>query len=896
MFRIIEEGRNGIKIAIAVSAVAMLAVLAQAETVYQLTGNVTGGIDLLNMSGYYADRLKGPSSGSVTVSGEITHAAATDANPFWLIGAGGNYTTTFAADTKLIGVPMKLSSADGVSTWSGWRFTGLRSVSPATNIVVDALNTLLVEDGTSFSIIGDYGAGLTYDFTLKGRIFGYAGFIVGRNAGNANLTVDGGTIYLCGDFSKSLCIGRCDSPTRTDISAKAFMTNATVTCGDIVLMYGCKQANIGSLGDESVLLDIASGTVLTIRQFLMSAGSFARVRFAGGRAVFSSSSDYPVFHVTGYDSDGGNPTPTLTVEAADGNPIDIEIPVDRNLCGGNSGRKVHITGAGGFVKRGNGILTWKPISSSPNSVCDYTGSTTIKGGGIKLSSAAYVPGRGVLSVEPGAFLDMNGIGSTFIGASGAGDVRNTAGTAATLTFGYGDGDGDFDIAVSNNVAIVKTGTGTLTVRSGAADYTGDLTVSGGVVKVASGVLMTSLGVVTVEKGATLDLRGAGFKCKRLVRRGLMLTDGNTSLAIGDLAAEDGVGPIALPGRLVKDGSGMLTAYADGARDCDVEVRNGRLVVYPSYPGKFFKVQVVGTTNTDDKWHMYNSEFSLYDAAGNRINEHEWTYNALPGAGAYNSYGGISDASKLLEWEVAMVGTSTYNNHVDGQGPEKAMDGDPATCLDLRSWWPSSAFAFRLPATASDAVGYTFTTHISQKNSLPAQWKIFGSMDGREWTPLDINVVEEGDDEGLAAALAAVPSTVATEYNGGVPYSFRSYGGVFSGSPLGTGVVSVAQGAMLDLSSSAMQIARLSVSSSTSSGTITRFTPAVDGVLILDSLPAGLGSADVPLPVTVGEVGTPANLRTWSVVVGGTTMGGVGVRYRNGELVLVKVRGFRFIVK
>ena len=244
----------------------------------------------------------------------------------------------------------------------------------------------------------------------------------------------------------------------------------------------------------------------------------------------------------------------------------------------------------------------------------------------------------------------------------------------------------------------------------------------------------------------------------------------------------------------------------------------------------------------------------------------------------------------------MVGTSTYNNHLDGEGPDKAMDGDLATCLDLRSWWASSAFAFRLPATASDAVGYTFTTHKSQQNSLPAQWKIFGSMDGREWTPLDINVVEEGDDEGLAAALAAVPSTVATEYNGGVPYSFRSYGGVFSGSPLGTGVVSVAQGAILDLSSSAMQIARLSVSSSVPSGTITRFTPAANGELITDSLPNGLGHADVPLPITVGTVESPANLKTWRVVVGGVTMDGVGVRYRNGGLIMVKARGFRFIVK
>ena len=896
MFRISGEGRNGVRLAIAGSAVAMLAVLAQAETVYQLTGNVTGGIDLLNMSGYYADRLKGPSSGNVTVSGEITHAAATDENPFQLIGAGGARTATFAEDTKLLGVPMRLSSADGVSTWSRWKFTGLRFLSPATNIVVDTLNRLTLEDNKTISIVGDYSRSQTYDFMLKGELYGYVAFVVGETAGNANMAVDGGTIFLCSDFNKTFYIGRCNKPSRTDIAASVALTNATVSCGDFILMYGCKQNNIGSLGDEKVFLDIGPGTKITMGRFQMTGGSFSRIRFSGGRTVHSSANN-EVFYVTGYDIDGGNPSPVLTVEAADGAPIDIEIPADRNLCGGSSGRKVHITGAGGFVKRGNGILTWTPISSSPfASICNYTGPTTINGGGIKLSNAAYVPGRGALSVDAGAFLDLNGIDATFIGASGAGDVRNTSETAATLMLGYGDGDGDLDIAVSNSVSLVKVGAGTLTVRDGAAEYAGDLTVSGGVVKVASGVSMTGLGVVTVEKGTTLDLRGAGLKCKRLVRRGLMITDGDTDLAIGDLSAEDSVGPIALPGRLVKDGSGALTVYADGSRDCDVEVKDGRLVVYPSYPGKFFKVQVVGTTTTANKYHMYNTEFSLYDAAGNRINEHEWTYNALPGTGALDSYGGISDTSQLSEWEVAMVGTSTYNNHLDGEGPEKAMDGNLATCFDLRSWWASSAFAFRLPATASDAVGYTFTTHISQQNSLPAQWRIYGSLDGKDWTPLDVNVVEEGDDEGLAAAVAAVPTTVATEYNRGVPYSFRSYGGVYSGSPLGTGVVSVAEGATLDLSSSSMQIARLSVSSSVPSGTITRFTPAANGELVLDGLPNGLGSANVPLPITVGTVESPENLKTWRVVVGGVAMDGVGVRYRNGELVVVKARGFQVIVK
>ena len=43
----------------------------QAQSVYQITDNVTGGIDLTAMEGYYSDRLAGPTDAEVVVEGEI---------------------------------------------------------------------------------------------------------------------------------------------------------------------------------------------------------------------------------------------------------------------------------------------------------------------------------------------------------------------------------------------------------------------------------------------------------------------------------------------------------------------------------------------------------------------------------------------------------------------------------------------------------------------------------------------------------------------------------------------------------------------------------------------------------------------------------------------------------
>lgn len=872
----------------------LLGIVAHGEAVYQITGNVTGGIDLLGMEGVSPQVLKGAST-TVSVSGEITHSEVSDDNPFRLIGAGGN--VRFAADTKLLGTPLSLEAEKGLSTWSKWQFTGLRSVSPSTNIFVGPLNTLLIEDTYHLNVVGDYAKGIEYQFLLKGQLFGWADLYVGRNAGNAVMTIDGGIVYISQD--KDFYLGRCDTPVRTDIAAKAFMTNATVTCGNFYLMYGCKQSNTGSLGNESVLLDVGHGTTVSLRKFHMRAGNFARIRYSGGRSIFSED-NYNVFHIQGYDADGGYPNPVLTVVAADGNPIDIEIPSDRNLSGGYAGpqRKLHMTGDGGFVKRGNGVLTWTTLDNSPDSVCDYTGPTIVKGGGIKLVDALYAPGRGRLDVEAGAFFDMNGIDAAFTGMAGDGNVRNTSEMPSVMSLGYGDCDSNFDIAVSGDVAVTKVGKGTLTICERAADFTGDLTINEGMAVVATGVSLSALRTVTIEKGAVLDIRGATFKCNKLIKRGVLLTDGATVFKV-ERDTDSTFGGFAMPGRFVKDGNGSFTIHADGSVDSDIEVEEGRLVCRPlSYRGKYFKVNVFKTIETDNIWHLYVAEFSLIDTAGNRINAHEWTYRARPGEGDLGSFGGIPDASGLAEWEVALaIGDTGYHyyNYPEGSGPDKAMDGDASTVYDQTYWWSGNAFMFRLPDSTADVAGFQFTTPSWAHDSLPAQWKIYGSEDGRNWTLIADNSVDWDDETARADALAAVPRVRNTDYNNGVPFVFNKMDWT-SGTPFGNGTISVKEGAILDFSNMAMEISRLSLSASIPSGTISRFTPAIDGELILDEIPDGLRAADCPLPITIGEIGSSENLKTWRVSVDGVAAEGVGVRFRNGQLFLTKRRGLRFQVR
>ena len=864
--------------------------VASAESVYRLDASTTTGLDLTAMEGYYHDRMEGPLSANVDFSGPLTVDPSVSAeNPFQLIGNGYRIYLR-ATGTGFHALPLKMYNAPGKTggtrlmfpSASGGVYSGASLDIGKYNMVYFDINPGHVESGRVN--IHDGGS-------IQGSVLNF-----GRNTQSAVSVTSGASI----NGTQGVRFGFQSAAVETPVSAFVGITNATVTAGGsdpasgkaFSLLYNSANAN------ESGRVVIGPGGVVSANCISHHGAGSSRIVFDGGTYKSASSSSIPLFHVYGYTYSYSWVSPVMTVEGVNGNAIDVEIAYGRNLAGGESGayRKINLTGSGGFTKRGAGTLYFnRKDHSSGTSVCDYTGPTKILGGGIVVSNASFKVGRGELSLSTGTFLDLNGFDVEFVGASGDGEIRNSSATTATLLLGYGDGSGDFDAAVVGSVAVVKAGVGTLTFKARAADYAGDLTISGGTVKVASGVAATNLCAVTVEKGATLDLRGATFRCRSLVKRGTLLVDGDTVIVVG--GDEDATyGGFSLPGGIVKEGSGDFTLYADGSSDSDVAVKAGRLVCRPlTYPGKYFKVNVFKTTTTNNTYHLYNAEFSLFDVDGNRINEHEWTYNAKPGEGYSKTYGGLADASGLAEWEVALAGVNCYYDHPEGQGPNKAMDGNTATQFDQLSWWQNNAFMFRLPSTAADASGFLFTTHATAQNSLPAQWKIYGSMDGMDWTLLADNSVDWTDDEAREAAVNAVPKTTSTDYNNGVPFAFDVYGWT-SGAPFGAGVVSVAEGATLDLSSSSMQIARLSVSSSVPSGTITRFTPTVGGELILDSLPAGLDFANVQLPITVGTVGSPENLNTWRVVVGGVTMDGVGVRHRNGSIVLVKARGFMLIFK
>ncbi len=116
-----------------------------------------------------------------------------------------------------------------------------------------------------------------------------------------------------------------------------------------------------------------------------------------------------------------------------------------------------------------------------------------------------------VNLGAGSILNLNNGGPGLGSLSGAGTVTSSG--AFTLTLGNVNSatplDSNFTGVITNGtgtLALTKNGLGTLTL-GGNNNYTGNTTVSGGVLRLGSATAMTSTNLVTVNAGATLDFNG-----------------------------------------------------------------------------------------------------------------------------------------------------------------------------------------------------------------------------------------------------------------------------------------------------------------------------------------------------------------------------------------------------
>lgn len=153
-----------------------------------------------------------------------------------------------------------------------------------------------------------------------------------------------------------------------------------------------------------------------------------------------------------------------------------------------------ISGTGGLTKSGGGTLTLATANT-------YAGATAVTGGTLRAGAGNAFGTSGVMAIDGGATLDLNGFDTIFDTLSGAGNV---ALGSATLTTG-GSSSTTVGGAISGSGRLVKTGSGTLTL-GGANTYSGGTTVSGGTL---AGTTTSLHGNIVDNANVTFDQAGNG---------------------------------------------------------------------------------------------------------------------------------------------------------------------------------------------------------------------------------------------------------------------------------------------------------------------------------------------------------------------------------------------------
>ena len=414
-------------------------------------------------------------SGTLTLSGSNSYAGGTNLNEGVLaygnVSALGTGTLTFVADATLrSGTVGTLGNA----------------------IAIDAGRTASLDTAAATA-------------TLSGVISGAGGLV---KTGTGTLTLTGNNSYSGG----------------TTINAGTLVAGATGALGD-----SAGGTLLESTSSTEAALQLANGVTvsetLTIRRGGTASSPLGHVKLeglAGGNSEWAGQIRL---------GNGGNNTMFGRFGHLGNGTLTLSGPIVNDVAGSASNF--------GILGQGNGVVR---ISGTSNT---YTGPTDVFRGVLQLGATDALPTATVLDVYRNnglnidATFDMAGFSQTLGGlqstastGTAAALIRNTGGTLSTLTVNQA-ATTTFAGTILDQVALVKTGTGTLTL-TGNNSYSGGTTLNAGNLVVgANAALGSAAGGTLVQSSASTDARlqlanGVTVSETFTMRRGI---SGDTNLGI-----------------------------------------------------------------------------------------------------------------------------------------------------------------------------------------------------------------------------------------------------------------------------------------------------------------------------------------------------------------------------
>ena len=534
------------------------------------TGGSSGRITLNASSGTFTYSGAIIGSGGLTKNGNhnfiinsaMTYSGATVINDGFLQFTGSGDFSSASDISVAAGATWDLNglsdlvdsiSGDGSITLGGATLTVDESTATRTfsGIISESGNFVKSGSGTLvFSGNNTYTGTTTFDQGIL-RVSSSS------NLGGGQLIFDSGSLNTTASFtnSRQVTINAGDSAN--------FDVNEGTTLTQTGIVVNGSTSTLQKLGGGIFELTSASGNNF-VGDILVSAGT---LQFGSGDTVgnatdvtVSSGATFTLTQTEGIDQLSG---------AGQVNIFNFSL-FEVGLDNGSSTFSGVIAGTlGRFSKAGTGTQTLSGNNT-------YTGATSISGGTLQLAGAGRLSDLTDVTVGAGATFDLNGVTDAIDVLSGSGSVILGG---ATFTVGANSGSGTFSGDISESGGLIKVGAGTQTL-SGNNTWDSGVQINGGTLSISSSSNYGG-GGISID-GATLEVTGSFTNFSTLT---LQAGGGTIDVDAGQTFTHGAGTPFAGPGDLTKSDSGtfQVAGFANYGGDTFINGGTLRLTTFGDLP-------------------------------------------------------------------------------------------------------------------------------------------------------------------------------------------------------------------------------------------------------------------------------------------------------------------------
>jgi autotransporter-associated beta strand protein len=564
------------------------------------------------------------------------------------LNIGGSWTgSTAPGSTDVALFSSTMTSALNPAIGGNISWQGIKVTNPSGSVGI--YNTGTSTSGTILTL-GSAGIDMitaTQNLTIRARIT-LAANQDWNVASGRTLGIDGfGTISSGGPLN--LDLGGFTA-TKKGSGILNILNGYALHNGKLVIDEGTVQINNTTSGPRNVgatsdfTFRVNSGSLGVNNNITASSGLVwnAKVEMAGGRFNLRYNNGAGPLSIGGIIEAVASTTSQLDYAStnASATALVVEIPASLTGSGTLTFRATTIT-----ANRLQDRVTLLGDNSGFSGTMDVNSATAGSNRTLRIGATTAGSASGSWNVATGNTLEVHGVNTSLGSLSGAGTLKNSSATPATVTVGGTGSNSTFSGVIdagSGVLNLVKTGVGTLTL-GGTSNFTGKTTVSGGILSInADNRLGAAPGSNVADQlildGGTLA-SSASFTLGGT--RGTQLGASGGTIETAAATTLTMWSPISGAGSLTKSGAGTLLLNS-----------------YNSFNGGFLISEGAVTTAATD--NRFNPGNAITVSSGASL-----TINASQGIGSLAGAGGVDLATGTLT--VGGASSTIFSGIITGNG-------------------------------------------------------------------------------------------------------------------------------------------------------------------------------------------------------------------------------------